>query len=460
MKKFFVSVGLIAAGTASLHAAYAPDWNSKSASMWSVSGTLRGFYDDNYETAPNGAGKTGSLGFEVSPQVALNVPLQQTELGIRYIYGLYYYQEREHLGENPIDQTHQLDLWVDHAFTERWQARVQDSFVIGQEPELLDPGTPYPRRVNGNNISNTGTIALHTDWTRLFSTELGYQNSIYAYQNSGYTIADPDPTTIGFNPTPPPLLVITHFGAPGTVDNSLAGLLNRIEQSAWLNLQWRVRPETMVQVGGRFGLVNYTGDEPVAYFSPFPYNKSTSIIYTSSDRDSRSYIGYLGFQHAFLPNLSMSGQAGIQYSESYNDPLSSPMLAPYVVMSAVYTYAPGSYAQIGFTQSQESTDVIAPDTQGRITQSAESSTVYGSINQKLTPKLLGTVIGRWQHSIYNQGFYNNQGSDYYTLGVNLSYSFTTHFSGEAGYNMDDVHSQVPGQGYTRNRVYLGVSAAY
>jgi hypothetical protein len=448
MKKLFVSVGLIAAGTASLQAAYAPDWNSTSASMWSVSGTLRGFYDDNYETAPSGS-QRGSFGFEVSPQVALNVPLQQTELGVRYIYGLYYYQERQNRGENPIDQSQQFDLWVDHAFSERWQARVQDTFAMGQEPELIDPGTSLPRRVNGNNFSNTGTISLHTDWTRLFSTELGYQNSLYDYANNGGTATPPVDTV-------PPLV----FGSPGTVDASLAGLLNRMEQSVWLNLQWMVRPETMLQVGGRFALANYTGDEPIAYFSPFPFSQSTSILYTSSDRDSRSYIGYLGIQHAFLPNLSVNAQGGFQYTESYNDPLSSPTLTPYAVMSAVYTYAPGSYAQIGFTEVQSATDVVSPDAQGRITQNQQSSTVYASINHKLTPKLLGTVIGRWQHSTFNGGLYNNNTSDYYNMGVNLSYSFTPHFSGEAGYNFDDVHSQVQGYSYTRNRVYLGVSAAY
>jgi hypothetical protein len=437
MKKFFVSVGLIAAGTASLQAAYAPDWSSTSASMWSVSGTLRGFYDDNYETASSGA-KIGSFGLEVSPQLELNVPLQQTELGMRYIYGLYYYQRREDLGENPIDQTHQFDFWMDHAFTERWQARVQDSFVVGQEPELIDPNTSVTSRTEGNNISNTGTLTLNTVWTRLFSTQLGYQNSFYDYQNSGATV----------NVTVLPFSVAT----------SLAGLLNRIEQSAWLNLQWEVRPETMFLVGGRFELVNYTGDEPVAVAFPFP--AINNRIYYSDSRNSRSYIGYVGFQHAFLPNLTLNAEGGFQYTETYNDPLSSPSLAPYADMSAVYTYAPGSYAQIGFTQSQEATDVIEPDAQGRITQSTESSTVYASINHKLTAKLLGTVIGRWQHSVYNQGFYNNQALDYYSLGVNLSYSFNRHFSVDAGYNYDDVATQVPGDGYTRNRVYLGVTAAY
>ena len=124
MKKLFVSVGLIAAGTAGLHAAYAPDLGPMSATkLWAVTGTLRGFYDDNYNTASSGPSKRDSIGFEVSPELDFNIALQQTELGMRYTYGMYYYQDRENLGQNPIDQSHQFDLWVDHAFTERWQGR-------------------------------------------------------------------------------------------------------------------------------------------------------------------------------------------------------------------------------------------------------------------------------------------------------------------------------------------------
>jgi len=66
----------------------------ETAKLWSVSGTLRGFYDDNYNTQPSGTFKRSSFGFEFSPYVSLNVPLQQTELGLRYTYGLYYYQAR------------------------------------------------------------------------------------------------------------------------------------------------------------------------------------------------------------------------------------------------------------------------------------------------------------------------------------------------------------------------------
>ena len=226
--------------------------------MWSVSGTLRGFYDDNYETASSGP-KRGSFGFEVSPQLNLNVPLQQTELGLRYTYGMYYYQERENLGQNPIDQSHQFDLWVDHAFTERWQAKVQDSFVVGQEPELIDPNTSVLTRTDGNNIRNTGTLTLNTIWTRLFSTAFNYQNSIFDYQNSGATIAN-----------------ISTNGA------SLAGVLNRIDQSVSLDFQWHVAPETMAFFGGSFEWVNYTGDEPIAINTTSIYGPSRFITATAA----------------------------------------------------------------------------------------------------------------------------------------------------------------------------------
>ena len=58
---------------------------------------------------------------------------------MRYTYGMYYYQERENMGQNPIDQTHQFDLWLDHAFTERWEARVQDTFVVRSGSAVADP---------------------------------------------------------------------------------------------------------------------------------------------------------------------------------------------------------------------------------------------------------------------------------------------------------------------------------
>ena len=145
-----------------------------------------------------------------------------------------------------------------------------------------------------------------------------------------------------------------------------------------------------------------------------------------------------GVQHSMLANLSFTGKAGFQYTDNYNDPSGSTSVNPYADISLIYTYLPGSYAQVGFTETRECHRSSRFDTgnNGNIAVYTESSTLYASINHKLTPKLMGTVIGRWQHSIYNGGAYNNQADDYYNLGVNLSYNFNPHFSAEAGYNFD------------------------
>jgi hypothetical protein len=430
MKKLFVSVGLIAAGTAGLQAAYAPDMGPMTASkVWAATGTLRGFYDDNYQTSSDA---NGSFGFEVSPQLSFNLALQQTELGARYTFGAYYYEERDHLGQDPWDYTHQFDLWLDHAFTERWQARATDSFVVGQEPELVDPGTSLTTRTEGNNIRNTAHLSLNTVWTRLFSTQLGYGNTFYDYENSGTTEA-----------------TLATEGA------SLAGTMNRMEQSVSLDLQWIVAPETLFFVGGMFGWVDYTGDEPIAQ------NPNTLQFYNSDSRNSRSYFAYVGLERSMLSNLSFNGRVGFQYTDNFNDPSGNDTsLNPYADLSLIYTYLPGSYAQFGFTQTQNATDQTDVNSSGHIAMFTDSSTVYASLNHKITPKLMGTAIARWQHSIYSGGPYDGDADDYFNLGLNFSYSFNPHFSAEAGYNFDNLQSDVPGNDYTRNRVYLGVSATY
>ncbi len=439
MKKFFVSLGLAAAGTASLQATYAPGLDSmQTTKIWSVSTTLRGFYDDNYSTSANGS-KQGSAGFEVSPTISFNVPMQQTEYALKYTYGLYYYQKRQDDGQDPIDQSHQVNLWVDHAFTESWQGKVADTLAIGQEPTLLNPGSApgsQPFRVNGNNLVNTATLTLNTDWTRLFSTVLTYQNTFTDYQNDGGNASN---ASLSTNP-------------------SLAGLLNRIDQSIGTDFQWHVAPETTALIGYKFEWVDYTGNQVIAT-NTVPTAKNP-LYYTSNSRNNDSHFVYVGGQHNFLANLVASANVGVQYINYNNDPGTSPTLAPYGVLSATYTYSPGSYVQLGFNHQQNATDVVAPSKNGKITQSQESSLLFVTVNQQLTQKLLASLIGNFQYSTYNGGSSANESDQDYNVGLNLNYAFTQHFSGMLGYNFDDLQSNIPGRGYSRNRVYLGVTAAY
>jgi len=65
-----------------------------------------------------------------------------------------------------------------------------------------------------------------------------------------------------------------------------------------------------------------------------------------------------------------------------------------------------------------------------------------------------------QYSTFNEGAFANSTETWYNLGLNLTYSFNNHVSTEIGYNYDNLDSNVSGQKYDRNRVYLGVTATY
>ncbi len=267
---------------------------------------------------------------------------------------------------------------------------------------------------------NTAKIGVNTVWTRLFSTAFNYQNTVVRYENSGATQG-----LVLYN--------TTHGLVIGpSVNASLAGLLDRVDQSASLDLKWQVMKETVALVGYQIELVNFIGNEPIAY-NPEPIQ---GTYYNSDSRDNLSHYGYVGVQHSFSENLSGNIKAGVQYTTYYNDPSASSSLGPYADASLIYTYAAGSYMQLGVMETRNATDTVQVDSSGRITQDQESTVVYGSINHPLTAKLMASAVGHFQYSTYNDGQLNNQSSKFYNLGLNLSYTFNRHFSSEVGYNFD------------------------
>lgn len=87
MKHILTSAGLLALGAVSLQAVNTGDMSRVQAGKpWSVSASLRGFYDDNYTTSPerDSLGRTPqeSFGVEVRPAVSLNLPMDQTFIGV------------------------------------------------------------------------------------------------------------------------------------------------------------------------------------------------------------------------------------------------------------------------------------------------------------------------------------------------------------------------------------------
>ena len=459
MKKIVVTAGLVALGAAGTQTAMAAVSDIISPKAWSINATLRGFYDDNYAI---GSTSKGSGGFEVSPSVQVNVPLVQTDIGVRYTYGLYYYQDRQEIGINPIDQSHQFEIWLDHKFNTRWSVNLTDSLAVGQEPELLQTSSSQPFRVKGDNIANHANISLSTEWSKFFNTSVHYGNTLIDYDNHGGA-AVIDNTII-------PLAGGLPVTAPGFNDGnfrsvapSLSGTLDRIEQNFGFNLNWVLASQTALTFGYNFSLANYTGGEDIAVFNyRDAANAPRSLVYRSDSRDSLSHYAFVGVKQQLTANIVGSLNAGASYTDSYNDPLNhDTSISPYADLNVSYTYIPGSYVQLGVTHDLNATDVVQPSlTTGKITQYQESTVFYVDVNHKFTPDLTATLIGRFQNSQYHGGQNDSQNDQSYGVGINLHYQINPHFSTEVGYNYDDLISGLNGRAYERNRVYVGVTASY
>ena len=438
MKKIFASVGMIALGAASVHATGAMD----TAKTWSVSATLRGFYDDNYTTAPKGS-EEDSWGFSISPSVGLSLPLDQSTFALRYTFGAYWYQDRadsQAVDKEPWDYTHQFDALFNHQFNERFSLDASDSFVIAQEPQLLDPtgATTNPYRVEGNNIRNYGLLQLNSRLTEKWSAVLGYRNTFYDYESD--------------NPANESQL---GFFLNGQVP-SLSAVNDRMEQTFLLNLRWQMQKETVGVLGYNFAMNDYSSDEIVALDSLLnPIEADT--------RNSRSHFLYAGVDHNFSSDLQLSLRLGAQDADFYNDPTSNTDITPYGDLSLTYIYRPGSNFRLGASHSRSHTDVIAYDaaaTENQLTSDQQSTVLYASLTHALTPKLTGILSGQWQLSEFDGGLYDTQKEQYLGFNAMLRYEFTRHYFGEIGYNYSTLDSDIGGRDYDRNRYFIGLTATY
>jgi hypothetical protein len=439
MKKIVASVGLIAVGVSGAYAAYAPGLSTMDTSKpWGIGASLRGFYDDNYACAS--VNERDSWGFEISPTVKLNLPLEQTYIGARYIYSGRYYTDRADndvpgFDNDPWDHTHQFDFLFNHAFNERYTFDAKDSFVIGQEPGLMaadGQGNPYPFRAEGDNVRNQAQATFSAQLTRLMGLRVGYNNTLWDYSDNGGSAFQP----------------------------SLSGLMDRVEHLVSGELTWQALPETLLRVGYSYGINQYTRDEVIGFLM-FDRDGNYYGPVMSGDRDNTAHYFYGGVSQTFLRNMTASLKAGATYLDYDNDAINSDNWMPYVDASLNYTYATGSFAQAGFLYTFNSTDAIAPDsTSGTVASSQQSATVYALLNHQITARLAGMLHAHYQNSSYDGGQYDESADDYFTVGLNLTYMVNRHFSCEAGYTFSTLESDVPGRDYDRNRVYVGVTASY
>jgi hypothetical protein len=437
MKRIVASVGLVAVGASGLQAELLPAMTTESGKPWTVGATLRGFYDDNINTVPDnfdlGPGyHRSSTGFEVSPFLKFSFPMEQTTLEFGYVYSLKYYDNRPLGNTDNYDNTHDFDVALSHAFSERYNLKVTDSFVIGQEPDMLRAGNTFDtfQRISGENLRNYGTVTFSAQITQELGAEIGYANTFYSYSDNAPLVGP--------------------AGQP-----SLSALLDELDNVAHVDLRYSFQPETTGVFGYQFRELDYTGNQRIG-----TYPAGSPIM--SDVRDARMNYLYVGLDHNFLPTLKGSVRAGGQYTQYYNDPSSQDEFSPYAMLDLKYTYLPDSYLQAGFVYDYTPASLfsVGPSSNGDLTLNAQSATVFASINHKITPKLYGSILAQYQNSTYYGGTFDGLAENYYLVGLNLQYRFTPNFSAEIGYNYDDVKSDIAFRAYDRNRVYVGVTGSY
>jgi len=415
MKKFIASAGLVAVGATGLHAAYAPGLSPLETSKpWSISATVRGFYDDNYATAPSSfTGKKDSYGIELSPSAAINIPLEQTYIGASYIYTVRYYEGRPN---HKFDQSHEANLKLDHEFSERYKVNFNDGFAYSQEPEILQPtggGFSIFTRTLASALRNRATINLTAAVTELLSLQPGYQNTWYDFLDSGV--------------------------------GSRSALLDRVEHLLHVDARYQVREHLVGLAGYQFGMFNYTGNEAIVAGGP-----------TGNSRDSESHYVYVGADYALTTQLNATAKAGVQYT-TY-DHLPGDEVAPYFDLVGSYTYLPGSYVQLGVRHTRNATDIVGSSAD--IVKDQESTSVYASVNHRLTREITASLLAQYQYGVFSGGSFDGLADNFLMIGLNVEYRFNPNFAVEAGYNFDRLDSDIADRSFTRNRIYVGASATY
>jgi len=371
----------------------------------------------------------------LSPGVSLNWQRDQTTIKLSYLYALLYYDKKPLNNTGYYDQNHAFNAELDHAISERYQFKVSNSFVIGQEPDSLRSGDALTssQRISGNNIRNFGTFVFNAQLTPIFGLEAGYDNAYFNYSASG--------------------AVVNTSTFPYSVLASPSGTSDRIEQSAHLDGRWQMLPQTVGVVGYQFSWTGYTADEVIGY-------SAINSPLMSDSRNSYSHYGYVGVDQIFNPDLQGSVRVGVRDTIYNNDPNDQKTLSPYARLGLTYHYAPESSLEGGFSYDQNSTDILGNLAQG-ITVGQQSAVLFATLHHRIIPNLIGSLNGQFQNSDFVGGSLDGQSEQYYLLGANLQYRFSRYLSAELGYDYTKVEAPSGATAsYDRNKVYVGITGSY
>jgi hypothetical protein len=428
MKKLITCASIAAVGLATAQAQ--SEMDAAPAKPFKLYGSFRGFYDDNYTTGPSNvpagypAGymeKRSSWGFDIQPGVSYDLLRDQTSLRLGYDFDYRYYEDRV---DNNADMAHTAKLNLNHRFNEQFSLEVFDSFVVGQEPQLMNPSDAQQAtvlRVDGDNLRNYGGVGLKANFSEHWGSRINYANTYYNYEQEG--------------------------------DGSYSALLDRMEHLASLDLRYQYTPSTVTLVGYQYGYVGQTSDDMLAIGSSL----------AADTRDRQSHYGFLGLDYDMSSQLSTQVRGGFQYASYPNAPVGNDddIVVPYFDGLLQYKYMKDGRAQLGVKYGLNQTDIaVASAADTTVTQDSESLTVYAAVVHRLAPRLYATARVQWMMANFHGGTMNNEQDNYYGADVSLTYEINRYLAVEAGYLWDNLDSDIEVRRYTRNRGFAGIKATF
>ena len=404
MNKKIVTLGVVAIGVVGAQTADA-------GKVWEVTASLRGFYDDNYTTSPDELAEE-SWGIEVSPGISVTLGEgTDTEFAASYAFGMRYFEDRETDNE---DYGHELTVGLNKAFSDTSILKLADSFVVSQEPEILNGGTPL--RTEGDNLRNTFSAEYRRLLTGSLEAEIGYANSLYDFDEEYHS-----------------------------------ALLDRSYNVVSLDVIYGT-PQTEYFSGYQFSSTDFDGDVLQVPGIKGGFNPEA--------RNNHTHYGYVGARHQLDKNLIADARAGVQYVDYYDFDLMMPGMipedetSPYINARLMWGYAEGSQMVAGLSVLRGATDLQAAD--------QETIAIYTQLLHKLSARVHGTLTARYQDAEINGGGGKLDGKEesLLLLGTSLTYMITDNIWTELSYNYDELDSDITHRSFERNVFSLGIGTSY
>ncbi|MDB6166762.1 MAG: hypothetical protein JWQ83_1902 [Lacunisphaera sp.] len=282
-----------------------------------------------------------------------------------------------------------------HSFSSATNVDLNALYAIAKNPQSLLAGVPL----------NTDQSLKRAQFDGRFTTAAGEKTGVvakYRYMNFSY-------------------------------DNAALGAqLDRTENLLGLELSYALLPETKLVGEYRYQVIRYDFDTAAT-----PKNKDSNFLMAGVDYNPGK-------------NTLLSARAGV---EDRKRELAASVTAPYLELSARYTYAEGSFLAAGYTYNlEESSDVI------RFTDS-KMNRFFANVQHRLAGSLTASGSLTYESAqLQGRGAQVDLDEKTVRFGLGLSWQPTKNWTVSGTYDLDDVNSDDASRGQHRSR--YGVNARY